>query len=133
MKLIARKLVVAALTWSTIALAQTTYANWYSCPTPESIAKGEYAPFILCSGNISNAKSLNMIYTNVFKKSTTYLGVCKYRNPNTLAEVYFKVPLHGQNDVLPSSGWNGGGGLYMCGIEANGFILPDRNPQFNVY
>jgi len=110
----------------------TSYASWHSCPTASDVADGNYAPFILCSGNIENAKILNMVFTNAFNNNSDYWGLCKYQNPNTLATVYVKIPLHSAKDVTPSAeNWLAMGGQYVCGFEQRAYISPDKNPQFN--
>lgn len=125
----AKSIVVAM---ASTLLATPLYAAWYSCPSPENVAAGQYAPFVLCSGKTANAKRLNMVYTNVFKKNNTYWGACKYRYADNIGEVSLKVPLQGAADVLPASGWLGTGGVYVCGFEPSSFIGPEKNPQFNV-
>jgi hypothetical protein len=127
-----RKIIVSLFTAVTALIAGTSYASWYSCPTPSDIAAGHYAPFILCSGKVEDAKTLNMVYTNAFKNSSDYWGLCKYRNPNTLADVYVKIPIHGANDVTPTAdNWLAMSGQYACGFEQRAYISPDKNPQFN--
>ncbi len=127
-----RMMAVSIVTLSATAYVCPSYAIWYPCPAPSAVVAGNYAPFTVCKGNISNAQQLVIAYSNTTNpEATTFWGVCRYDNLNTGAEVYLKVIVNGIQDVLPAK-WLGGPN-FVCGSEASRYkAVGVGTVQFNV-